>query len=124
MAQAKLVSIASRAPITGANTKPSTVPVGGPMPAAHAEFVALLAGHPPCSIPVDADSIDLEHRADHLKEVLSWLAAYLTVVLDDTAQNTPGGLDLDDAEAILADLASDLSGSIQRAAQEMAGRVE
>ena len=52
------------------------------------------------------------------------LAAYLAMVLDDTAQNTPGGLDLTDAEAILADLASDLTGAIQRAADEMAGRVE
>jgi hypothetical protein len=56
--------------------------------------------------------------------VFRGLAGYLTVILDDTAQNTPGGLDVCDAEAILADLASDLSGAIQRAAEEMAGRVE
>ena len=56
--------------------------------------------------------------------MLSGLAGYLTVVLDDTAQNTPGGLELCDAEAILADLASDLTGVILNAADEMAGRVE
>jgi hypothetical protein len=90
----------------------------------YAKFLAKLAGHPPRPIPIIADSIDLEDRADHLNEVVGGLAAYLTVILDDTAQNTPGGLDLCDAEAILVDLASDLSGAIQRAAEEMAGRVE
>jgi hypothetical protein len=90
----------------------------------YAEFLAKLAGYPPRPIPVDADSIDLEQRADHLNEVLSGLAGYLTVILDDTAQNTPGGPDLCDAEAILADLASNLSGAIQHAAEKMAGRIE
>jgi hypothetical protein len=124
MAQAALVSIASRAPITAADAKPSTIPAGGPVRAAYAEFLAKLAGHPPCPIPVDVDSIDLEQRADHVKNVLGGLAAYLAVILDDTAQNTPSTLDLCDAEAILADLVSDLSGAIQHAAEDMAGRVE
>ena len=123
MAQAERVSIASRAPITAADAQPSTVPAGGPVRAAYAEFLAKLAGYPPRPIPIDVDSIDLEQRADHLNEVLSGLAGYLTVVLDDTAQNTPGGLELCDAEAILADLASDLTGVILNAADEMAGRV-
>jgi hypothetical protein len=91
--------------------------------AAHAEFAAALAGHPPRSIPLDADAIDLEDRADHLDKVLGALSVYLTVILDDTAQNTPGRLDLRDAEAVLADLVSDLTGAIQHAADDMAGRV-
>jgi hypothetical protein len=124
MAQAKLVSIAGRAQITGAQAKPSTVPVGCPVLTAHAEFLAGLAEHPPRPIPIVADSIDLQDRADHLNKVLGGLAGYLAVILDDTAQNTPGSLDLCDAEAILADLVSDLSGAIQRAAEEMAERVE
>jgi hypothetical protein len=99
------------------------MPAGGPVGAAYAEFLAKLAGHHPCPIPIIADSIYLQDRADHLNEVLRGLAAYLTVILDDTAQNTPGGLDLCNAEAILADLASDLSGAILNAADEMAGRV-
>jgi hypothetical protein len=73
---------------------------------------------------VDADSIDLQYRADHLNAVFGGLAAYLALVLDDAAQNAPGGLVFTDAEAILADLASDLTGAIQRAADEMAGSVE
>jgi hypothetical protein len=104
MAQADLVSIASRAPITAADAKPSTIPARGPVRAVYAKFLAKLAGHPPRPIPIIADSIDLEDRADHLNEVVGGLAAYLTVILDDTAQNTPGGLDLCDAEAILVEL--------------------
>jgi hypothetical protein len=121
MAQAELVSIAGRAQITGANTNPSTTPVGSPVRAAYAEFAAMLAGHPPRLILVDADSIDLQDRADHLSAVLGGLATYLTVILDDTAQSTPGGLDLCDAEAIVADLAFNLTGSMLLAADRLAG---
>jgi hypothetical protein len=34
---------------------------------AHAEFIGALAGHPPRPIPIDADAIDLEDRADGLE---------------------------------------------------------
>jgi hypothetical protein len=97
--------------------------VANPLRAAHAEFIAVLAEHPPRTIPLDADAIDLEDRADHLNKVLSALSVYVTVILDDTAQNLPGGLDLRNAEAVLADLASDVTGTIQHAADDMAGRV-
>jgi hypothetical protein len=106
-------------PCDRASAKPSASPVR----AAHSEFVATLAGHPPRTIPIDADAIDLEDRAEHLDKLLGALSVYLTVILDDTAQNTPGRLDLRDAEAILADLASDLSGTIRLAAHGMAGRL-
>jgi hypothetical protein len=101
-----------------ASAKPSASPVR----AAHAEFVATLAGHPPRIIPLDADAIDLEDRADHLGKIFGALSAYVAVILDDTAQNVPWSLDLRDAEGVLADLASDLTGAIQRAADDMAGR--
>ena len=119
MAQAKYVLNAIRRPITGASEDLSTTTR---VCAAHAEFVAVLAGHPPRPIPLDADAIDLEGRADHLDKVFGALSVYLTVILDDTAQNVPGNLDLRDAEGGLADLASDLTGAIQRAADDMAGR--
>ena len=119
MAQAKYVTSSIRAPIPGVIGNPCTSLVC----AAHAAFVAALAGHPPRTIPLDADAIDLEDRADHLDKLLGALSVYVTVILDDTAQNTPGRLDLRDAEAILADLASDLSGTIRLAADDMAGRV-
>jgi hypothetical protein len=43
--------------------------------------------------------------------VLNALPAYLTAVLD-TAQNVPGGLDLSQVDALLSDLASDVSGTL------------
>jgi hypothetical protein len=101
-----------------ASAKPSASPVR----AAHADFVAALAGQPPRTIPLDADAIDLEDRADHLGQVLSALSVYLAVILDDTAQNVPWSLDLRDVEGVLADLASDVTGAIQHAADELAGR--
>ena len=105
-------------PRDGTGAKPSARPIR----AAHTEFVAAVAGHPPRPIPLDADAIDLEDRADHLNTVLSALSVYVAVILDDTTQNVPGRLDLPDAEAVLADLTSDVIGTIQRAADDMAGR--
>jgi hypothetical protein len=117
MAQAYFTTNPICAVITDSRAISSTRPVQP----AHAEFVATLAGHAPRTIPLDADAIDLEDRADHLSKVFSALSVYLAVLLDDTAQNVPGGLDLRDAEGVLADLASDLTGTIQRAADSMAG---
>jgi hypothetical protein len=122
MAQAELVSIAGRARFTGALPKPSTtLPIGSPIRVAYAGLLAALAGHPPCPILAAADTIDLQDRADHLEAVLAGLTAYLAVILDDTVQSTPGGLDLSDAEVVLADLASDLTGSMLLAAERSAG---
>jgi len=58
-----------------------------------------------------------------LSKVLSALSVYVTVILDDTAQNVPGRIDFRDIAAVLADLASDVIGTIQHAAEGMAGRV-
>ncbi len=117
MAQADYLSNAIRALITGSGAKPSTNPIR----VAHAEFVATLAGHQPWPIPLDPDVTALEDRADHLKKMLNALSVYVTAVLDDTAQNVPGGLDLRHIDALL--LASDVRGTVQRAADAMAERV-
>jgi hypothetical protein len=118
MAQADYVSSAVRALITGANAKPSTNPVR----AAHADFVTAVAGDPPCSIPLFADAVDLEDRADHLKRVLEAVSVYVTTILDDTAQNVPGGLDLRGIDSLLSDLTFNVTGTIQRAADAVARR--
>jgi hypothetical protein len=123
MAQAELVSIAGRARFTGGLAKPSTTPIGDPVRLAYAEFLSALAGHPPHPILVTADPIDLQDRADHLDAVFGGLAAYLAVIVDDTVQTVPGGLDLCNAEALLADLASDLIGPMLLAADRLAGGV-
>jgi hypothetical protein len=119
MAQADHVSNAIRALITGAYARAPSNPVC----AAHRKFVVILAEQPPRPIPIDADSIDLQDRADHLRKVFSALSDYLAMILDDTAQNASGGLDLSHIEAVLADVASDVTGTIQHAAEDMAGRV-
>jgi hypothetical protein len=119
MAQAGYVTNEVRALITGAGEKLSTNSVR----AAHAEFVTALAGLPPRSLPLFADATDLEDRADHLKKVLNVVSVYLTALLGDTAQNVPGGLNLRSIDALLSDLASDVTGTIQGAADDMAGRV-
>ena len=119
MAQAESVTSAIRVPITGAGAKLSTKPVQ----AAYAEFVAILVGHPPRPIPVYADAANLEDRADHLNKVLAALSEYLTAILDDTAQNVPGGLDLRQIDALLFDLGADLNGTLQGAVEGVAGRV-
>jgi hypothetical protein len=119
MAQAEYVSNAIRALITGASAKPSTNRIR----AAYAEFVASLAGHAPRLIPADPDAVDLEDRADHFEHVLSAVSVYLAVILEDTAQNSLGGLDLVHIEAVLSDLASEVTGTIRRAADSMTGRI-
>ena len=50
-------------------------------------------------------------------------SVYLTVILDDTAQNATGRIELRHIEAVLADLASELTGAIEHAADGMAGRL-
>ena len=119
MAQADHVSNAIHALITGAGAKPSINPVR----AAHAEFVTALAGQPPWPIPLFAAASDLEDRADHVKKVLGAVSAYVTAILDDTAQNVPGGLDLRQVDALLSDLASEATGTIRYAADTMAEEV-
>jgi hypothetical protein len=105
-------------PCDRASTKPSASPVR----AAYAEFVAAVAGHPPQPIPLYPDAVDLEARADHLNKVLAALSVYVAVILDDTAENVPGGLDLRYIHAALSDLASDVTGTVQQAAQDLEGR--
>ncbi len=119
MAQAGYVTTAIRTLETGA----FTTSFSSSALTAHAEFVAALAAYPPQPIPVGVRAIDIEDRADHLDRVFKAFSAYLAVVLDDTAQNVRGRIDLPDAIAILADLASDVTGAVQRAADEMAGRL-
>ena len=118
MAQAKYVTNAIRALITGAGAKSSTNQVR----AGYAEFVAALAGHPPRRIPLNPDGFDLEDRVDHLNKVLNARSACLIAIRDNTAQNVPGGLDLRHVDAVLSGLTSDVAGTIQYAAASTAGR--
>jgi hypothetical protein len=119
MAQAGYVTNAIRALITGAGERRPTEPVR----AAHAEFVTALAEHPPRPIPVAVNAANLDDRADHLATVLIAVSVYMTTLLEDTAQNVHGGLDLRSVDALLSDLVSDVTGIIRRAADALAGRL-
>src|SRR5437763_26058 len=109
MAQAKHVTTAIPSQITDAISKSS---VGG-LRAAHARFVADLAGQLPRPIPLIPTPADFEHRAEYLNRVLEAVSMYVTHVLEDTAENVSGGLDLRDIQAAFSDLGSDVRGKIQ-----------
>jgi hypothetical protein len=119
MAQAGYVTNVVRPLITDAGSKPSTNPIH----TAHAELVTAVAGQPPCPIPPFPGASDLEDRAEHLKKMLNAVSVYLVAILDDTARNVPGGLDLRSVDALLSDLASDVTGAVQGAADDMTGRI-
>ena len=55
-----------------------------------------------------------------MKKVLNAVSAYVTELLNDAAQNVPGGLDLHQVDALLSDLVSEASGTVQAAADAMA----
>ena len=90
--------------------------------AAHAALVAALMKDPPRPIPIYPHAIDLEDRANHLKRMLNAVTVYVTAILDDTAQNVPGGLDLGPIEALLSDLAAEVNGTLHNAADALPGR--
>ncbi len=114
MAQADNVSNLVRTLTTG--VKPSR----NSIQAVHAAFVGAVAANPPWPIRRDPAAIDLEKRADHLRSLLCALSLYMTAVLDDTAQNALGRLDLRQIEALLSDLTSEVSGTVRRAADALA----
>src|SRR5215467_441428 len=116
MAQAEGITTAIRELMSCGRPAQSTSPVR----LAHTEFVAAVAGNVPHPIYADVDSDDLDDRADHLEKVFAALHVYLTAIIADTAQNTPGGtLDRRYLESLFHGLAADAVGVIRNAAEEM-----
>jgi hypothetical protein len=74
-----------------------------------------LAENPPLPIPILVRGIDFAERANHARELLSALSDYLGALLDETAANVPGGLDLRQIEALLCDLTSEVTGTLVNA---------
>ena len=121
MAQAKHVTTAIPARITGGRAKSPA----SPPRTAHASLLAALAAsppHPPHPIPINTRAIYLEDRAEHLDTVLKAVSVYVTDILGDTAENVPGGLELRYIKGALADIASDVLGTNRQAADDMSGR--
>jgi hypothetical protein len=116
MAQAACITTAIRELMSRARPPKST----SPLRLAHTEFVTALAGNVPHPIYADADSDDLDGRADHLEKVFAALHVYLTAIIGDTAQNIPGGaLDRRYLDNLFRDLSADALSVIRNAAEEM-----
>jgi hypothetical protein len=116
MAQAEGITTAIRELMSRGRPPTSTSPVR----AAHAEFVAALAGNPPHPIHIDVESDDLDGSADHLQAAFTALHVHLTAIIADTAQNIPGdALDRRYLDNLLHDLAADTLAEIRRAAEEL-----
>jgi hypothetical protein len=120
MAQADHVPSPIRGPSIRGTERPSTSSIG----AAHAVFIGRLTSNPPRAIPVEPRPFALEDRAEHVKGLFAAISSYLEAVLDDTAQNVPGGIDRRHIEALLSDLTSEVGGTFQKAADDLAGRVQ
>jgi hypothetical protein len=104
MAQAECITTAIRELMSRGRPPKSASPVR----LAHMEFVAALAGNVPHPIYADADSEDLDGRADHLEKVFAALHVYLTAIIADTAHNLPGGtLDRRYLDNLFRDLSAD-----------------
>jgi hypothetical protein len=116
MAQAEHVTTAIPVPITGGTSAPSTDTIR----VAHVRFASAFAGHRPVPIPLIPRPVDLEDRADHARKVLEAFSDYLISLLEDTAENVPGGLEIQYIKAALSDLSSDVLGTIQQAANDLA----
>ena len=118
MAQAECITTAIRELMSRGRSPKFTNPVR----LAHIEFVAALAGDVPHPIYTytDADSEDLDGRADHLEKMFAALHVYFTAVVADTAQSIPGGtLDRRYLDNLFRDLSADALGVIRNAAEEM-----
>ena len=116
MAQAEGITTAIRELMSCGRPDQST----SPLRLAHTEFVAAVAGNVPHPIYADLDSDDLDDRADHLEKVFAALHVYLTAIIADTAQNTPGGmLDRRYVDSLFHDLAANVVAVIRNAAEEM-----
>jgi hypothetical protein len=116
MAQAECITTAIRQLLSRGRPSKSTSLVR----LAYTELIAALAGNVPHPIYAEANSDDLDGRAEHLEKVFEALHAYLTIVVSDTAQNIPGGtLDRSCLDHVFRDLSADALCVIRHAADEM-----
>src|SRR5438876_795906 len=116
MAQAAAITTAIRQLMSRGRPPKSTSPVR----AAHAEFVATLAGNVPHPAHSKAHPENLERRADHLEKVLAALQVYLTAIIADSAQNIPdSALDRRYLQDVFQKFSADAVGVIRNAAAEM-----
>jgi hypothetical protein len=91
-----------------------------PVRAAHAEFVAALAGNAPQPIRSVFDPADLDDRADHLQKVLAALHVYVAAITAELAQNIPAAsVDRLYLDQLFKQFSSDAPRVIRNGAAEM-----
>ena len=116
MAQADSITTAIREPMSRGQPPKSTNPVR----AAHAEFVAALAGNSPHPIHSAFDPADLDDRASHLQKVLAALHVYVDALTADLAKNIPAAsVDRLYLDQLFEQFSSDALRVIRNAATEM-----
>jgi hypothetical protein len=112
-----------------ATNAPTTNRVLGTRPAAmfstiqtaHLDLVARLATTRPHQIVAIADRVDIEERAEHVRDILGAVLSYVGTVVADTNDNLPVGL-LDGAYVMrsIAELAGNVAGGLLNAADDLA----
>ena len=118
MAQADRITTAIRELMSRGRPPKSTSPVR----AAHTELVVALATNAPRPLHSEANSEDLEGRADHLEKVFAALHVYLTAIIAETAQDIPAStLDRRYLDGLFQQFSTDAMGAIRDAAAEMRG---
>ena len=88
---------------------------------AHLDLVARLATTRPHQIIAIADRQDVEERAEHVRDVLGAVLAYIGTVVADTNDNLPIGL-LNGAYVMrrISEFAGDAAGELLNAADDLA----
>jgi hypothetical protein len=109
-------------PICGPNIHSGAQQSTNPIQAAYADFCASLTRRLPRAISVDPSRIAFEDRAEHVNGVFTAVSIYVDALLDDAAQNIPGGVDRRQIDALLFDLGSEVTSTLQKAADDLAGR--
>jgi hypothetical protein len=116
MAQAERITTAIRELMSRERPPKSTSPVR----AAHTEFVAALAANAPRPLHSEANSEDLEGRAEHLEKVFAALHVYLAAIIAETAHGIPGStLDRRYLQSLFQQFSADALGAVRDAAAEM-----
>jgi hypothetical protein len=92
---------------------------------AHADFVMALAAHKPRPFPLEPDPADFSARAISCETLIERVTTHLNALVEEAADNDPLGLIRDvglaaTIDAHLGDLKSDITGTLERVAEELA----
>jgi hypothetical protein len=119
MAQAETITTAIRELMSRGQAPKST----NLARAAHTEFVAALAGNVPHPIRSDAGCEALKSRADHLQKVFAALQVYVTAIIAEIGEKTPGSaLDRQYLDQLLPGVPAEALRVFRDAAAEMRGQ--